>query len=124
VSEHLEPCPFCGAGETRVNESTHWTGLRLQVISARVRHWCVREEGQPSSVMEIAGKTREDAVRKWNQRIAAALNAQAGVVEALEDCIDSLEYVNRTHPESSGWGVRSERISKARDALAAIGGKQ
>jgi len=74
--------------------------------------------------MEIAGKTREDAVRKWNQRIAAALNAQAGVVEALEDCIDSLEYVNRTHPESSGWGVRSERISKARDALAAIGGKQ
>jgi hypothetical protein len=56
------------------------------------------------------------------ERIAAALNAQAGVVEALEDCIDSLEYVNRTHPESSGWGVRSERISKARDALAAIKG--
>jgi hypothetical protein len=53
---------------------------------------------------------------------ANALNAQAGVVEALEDCIDSLEYVNRTHPESSGWGVRSERISKARDALAAVKG--
>ena len=71
MSEHLEPCPFCGAGETRVDESTHWTGMRSQVISARVRHWCAREEGQPSSVLEIAGKTREDAVRKWNQRIAA-----------------------------------------------------
>ena len=56
------------------------------------------------------------------KRIAAALNA-AGVVEALEDCIDSLEYVNRAHPEASGWGVRSERIAKARAALAAIGGK-
>jgi hypothetical protein len=46
--------------------------------------------------------------------------ALAGVVEALEDCIDSLEYVNRTHPEASGWGVRSERIAKARAALAAV----
>jgi hypothetical protein len=53
---------------------------------------------------------------------ANALNQQAGVVEALEDCIDSLEYVNRTHPDASGWGVRSERIAKARAALAAAKG--
>ncbi len=71
MDEHLEPCPFCGAGETKIHETTHWTGLRSQAISARIHHWCVREEGQPSSHMEIAGKTREDAVRKWNQRIRA-----------------------------------------------------
>jgi hypothetical protein len=52
--------------------------------------------------------------------IAALQSGQAGVVEALEDCIDSLEYVNRTHPDASGWGVRSERIAKARAALAAV----
>ena len=54
--------------------------------------------------------------------IAAALNSQAGVAEALEDCIDSLEYVDRAHPEVSGWGVRIERIAKARRALAAVKG--
>ncbi len=71
MNEHLEPCPFCGAGETKTHESTHWTGRRSEVISVRIRHWCARDEGQPPSQVEIAGKTREDGVRKGNQRIAA-----------------------------------------------------
>jgi len=66
--EYLKPCPFCAAGETQVTESTHWTGMRSVVISARIRHWCPRIEGQPQSYMEIAGKTRDDAVAKWNRR--------------------------------------------------------
>jgi|SRR5215813_3849474 len=35
----------------------------------------------------------------------------------LIDCIDSLEYVNRNHPEATGLWVRQERIEKARRAL-------
>ena len=68
--DDLLPCPFCGAGETRFHESTHWTGLSQSVISVRIHHWCPREEGQPSSHMEIAGRTRADAIAKWNTRAA------------------------------------------------------
>ncbi|WP_435008057.1 hypothetical protein P12x_005326 [Tundrisphaera lichenicola] len=38
----------------------------------------------------------------------------------LEDCIDSLEYVNKAHPEVTGSGVRRERVAKAREFLAAL----
>ena len=69
--EALDPCPFCG-GEgdgLQVKESTHWTGQCSQVISATVIHWCKREPGQPQSIIQIKGKTREDAVHKWNSRV-------------------------------------------------------
>jgi hypothetical protein len=42
-------------------------------------------------------------------------------VKALTDCIGSLEYVNRMHPEATGWGVRSEHVANARAALAKAG---
>lgn len=74
--DDLLPCPFCGAGETRFHESTHWTGLSQSVISVRIHHWCPRDEGQPSSHMEIAGRTRADAIAKWNTRAALAERAQ------------------------------------------------
>ena len=118
MSEHLEPCPFCGAGETNIRETTHWTGLRSQVISARVIHWCVREEGRPSSGLDIAGKTREDAVRKWNQRIAAARNA-AGVVEALRPLEQALAEYDKP---SGGVDELYEIKDAARAALAAVKG--
>ena len=47
----------------------------------------------------------------------------AGTIDALrralEDAIESLEYVNRNHPEVTGSGVREERISAGRAALGA-----
>ena len=61
-------------------------------------------------------------VGEADARLEELQSDQSGVVEALEDCIDSLEYVNRTHPDASGWGVRIERIAKARRALAALKG--
>lgn len=45
------------------------------------------------------------------------------VVAMLEDCVDSLEYVNRSHPEATGWGVRAERIEKSKVVLASINPK-
>ena len=44
---------------------------------------------------------------------------QTALIKALEDCIDSLEYVNRMDPPVSGYGVRFERIHTARLAIAA-----
>jgi hypothetical protein len=51
----LKPCPFCGAGETTVQEFTYRSGFKTVVISARVKHWCPREEGQPQSFLRVAG---------------------------------------------------------------------
>jgi hypothetical protein len=66
--DELKPCPFCGAGDTQIKESKMWTGMRNQIISATVMHWCSKDEGQPQSVMQIAGKDRESAIAKWNSR--------------------------------------------------------
>lgn len=41
------------------------------------------------------------------------------LLKALEDALDSLEYVERHLPGLAGCGVRQERISKSRAAIAA-----
>lgn len=61
--EKLLPCPFCGDGETRIDEQSFWTGMRSQVISVSVRHWCPKNPLQ--SYIEIKAKTREDAIKMW-----------------------------------------------------------
>lgn len=65
----LNPCPFCGAGETRLDKAEHWLGMRSVVISATVMHWCPRPAGQPQSFLQVKGKTVEDAVERWNDRV-------------------------------------------------------
>ncbi len=68
MPQDLKPCPFCGAGETRMSESTYWTGGKPVVISVRVMHWCPRAEGQPQSLIQIAGRDAESAKAAWNAR--------------------------------------------------------
>ena len=63
------PCPFCGGSNTRVEESRHWTGQRYVALSATVVHWCNRPDGQPQSLLKLAGRDLEDAARTWNQRV-------------------------------------------------------
>ena len=67
VSELL-PCPFCGEGETKIDRATHWLGTRSEHLSTRIMHWCSRREGQPQSILQVAGKTDADAVALWNSR--------------------------------------------------------
>lgn len=64
----LSPCPFCGAGEIQVQESKHWTGMRSQIISVTVRHWCARPDGQPRSMIQMVGRDHESAIATWNRR--------------------------------------------------------
>ncbi len=67
----LNPCPFCGSSEMQsmvIKENKYWTGQSSTVISVVVEHWCPRIEGQPQRHIQIAGKTKEDAIRFWNQR--------------------------------------------------------
>jgi len=61
-------CPFCKNGTTEVREATHWTGMRSEVHMVTVMHWCEPTDGnQLKSFLQIKGKTREQAIRKWNK---------------------------------------------------------
>jgi len=74
TEELLRPCPFCGDGETRIDEShlsPTMDGGPGALISATVRHWCRRVDGDGvvGGGISFRGRTREDAVRAWNRRI-------------------------------------------------------
>ena len=66
MEDKLLPCPFCGGEETRIDEQTHWTGMRSQIISASVKHWCQKSPLQP--FIEMKAMTRENAINLWNTR--------------------------------------------------------
>ena len=62
----MKPCPFCGAGTTKVHESTFWTGMSSQILSVTVQHWC---EGEGlTSFLQVKGKTKQEAIDKWDTR--------------------------------------------------------
>ena len=65
----LLPCPFCGAGTTRVvmNGQT-WTGTKYSdPISVSVIHHCDPVEGQPSRLVERVGRDEESAIAAGRQ---------------------------------------------------------
>ena len=70
MSDELKMCPFCGGeGEgIRVDTTKMWTGMSDVIISAKVIHWCTREQGQPQTAIQVKGKTVQDAIDKWNTR--------------------------------------------------------
>lgn len=65
----LLPCPFCGAGETIVKPQKYWTGMRSEVISVEVRHWCPEHTGVRGSGVTMRAKTEAEAIEKWNRRV-------------------------------------------------------
>lgn len=69
MSADLPPCPFCGAGETIIKPQTYWTGMRSEVISVEVRHWCEDPTGVRGSHVTMRAKTEAEAVAKWARRV-------------------------------------------------------
>lgn len=63
----------------------------------------------------------------WNEYPSPPIQKEAAdaidiLATALRDCIDSLEYVDRAHPDLrglTGSAVRFERVAKAHAALSA-----
>ena len=68
MDERLIPCPFCGAGETQIRPNTYWTGMRSQIISVEVRHWCEETTGVRGSSVTMRAQTEDEAIAKWNKR--------------------------------------------------------
>lgn len=67
---NLEPCPFCGAGETQIRENGKmWLGMRYsEPASVSVFHFCDHVEGQPSRAIERCGRDLDSAIMLWNKR--------------------------------------------------------
>lgn len=66
----LQPCPFCGAGETQTRDNGYWTGMRNEIVSVEIIHWCVQLSAISGSRIVMRGKTYEDAAAMWNRRSA------------------------------------------------------
>lgn len=78
----LNPCPFCGAGETHIHENGKvWLGMRYsEPSSVSILHHCAPVAGQPSRAIERVGRDETSAVEAWNRRTQPAQQAQAEVV--------------------------------------------
>ena len=99
----LLPCPFCGAGTTRVvmNGQT-WTGTKYSdPISVSVVHHCDPIEGQPSRQIERIGRDAESAIAAWNRRARPA--------SAPEDMKLSEPAIL---PDGRGFGILSLPLPK------------
>ena len=70
IARELKPCPFCGAGETRIQEGGKvWSGMKYSApTSVSVIHWCPAIQGQPSRMIERIGRDEESAIAAWNRR--------------------------------------------------------
>lgn len=76
----LLPCPFCGAGESKihVNKGT-WNGSGYgEPVSVEVRHWCTDVPGQPSRMISRAGRDTASATAAWNTRAKWGQPAHSG----------------------------------------------
>lgn len=73
----LKPCPFCGGGEFDItevplNRMPHMSGKPSPIVSASVRHWCAKRDGQPTGLnVQMHGRDREAAIAAWNRRTEA-----------------------------------------------------
>lgn len=92
----LLPCPFCKSGETRIDEQSFWTGMRSQVVSVSVRHWCPKNPLQ--SYVEVKATTREEAVKTWNTRPQQSPSGDVQLALDAQVFVD--EFVARNDSES------------------------
>jgi hypothetical protein len=69
---HLNVCPFCGGGETRLEEkhlSPRMDGPGA-LISVAVRHWCTPFPGAVQQFRECRGRDMDSAVGAYNRTTA------------------------------------------------------
>lgn len=74
ATDNLSPCPFCGGGETSIDE--RWTAPDMSgkdsLIGVRIYHWCAIAQPRPAQRLriEVHGRDHADAAAAWNCRAA------------------------------------------------------
>ena len=69
----LSSCPFCGGGETWIDETKTRASLLEpdEVISVYVKHRCGGfARGAQSAFIQVRGRNRSDAIAAWDRRAA------------------------------------------------------
>ena len=68
----LLPCPFCGAGETSIQEKWDQPDMsgKRSLIKVWVYHWCEIPAARPAQRLriEVHGRDHSDATAAWNMR--------------------------------------------------------
>ena len=122
MNMELLPCPFCGAGTTRVvmNGQT-WTGTKYSdPISVSVIHHCDPVEGQPSRLVERVGRDEESAIAAWNRRASPASVPEGFTMSEPEILPDGSGFGTMTEREATLLGKverQSAALKLAREAL-------
>lgn len=115
LRQELLPCPFCGAGETRIDEKVFWTGRSNTIISVTVMHWCPRSPLQ--SLLQLTAKTREEAIALWNRR--SALDAAGEQESEPQGRVAGWKLVPvvGTEQMAQAWGQAAADLFIAKQAL-------
>lgn len=98
-TERLKPCPFCGAGNTEIRQNGRiWTGMKFSdPVSVSVRHWCAEVHGQPTRMIERAGRDEESAIAAWNTRAALAEAEGQAVPQVTDLMVDAYLAANTAY---------------------------
>lgn len=72
MDKRLRPCPFCGGGDTEINEIPLTRGPRMDgkpspIISVEIRHWCKHRDGLSTASIVFRARDRETALATWNR---------------------------------------------------------
>lgn len=78
--------------------------------------WLIYDVATDDTMAEVLSDDPKTAAN-----IVKAVNAHDDLVAALRDAIDSMEYINANHQEARGYGIRCDRIDKAKSALTKAG---
>lgn len=127
----LSPCPFCGEGETFIDESKTRASLLEpnEVISVYVKHRCGGfARGAQSAFIQVRGRNRSDAIAAWNRRVA--LDAQVMSDEKLAERIAQARWgyftwIRGPHFGDPSWmdlsqDARDTLLNESRQILSAI----
>ena len=117
----LKPCPFCGGGtfdvtEVPLNKMPSMDGRPSSIVSASVRHWCPRQDGQPGGLnVSMHGRDRTSAIAAWNRRSPSAHEL------ALAEAVGHIALLTAFCQDTPGWQHGSEAALASEAALEFIG---
>lgn len=113
IAAVLKPCPFCGAGETRVDEA-HLAPRMNQpgaLISVTIRHWCERQPGAAHvQLIAFTGRDHEQARAAWDRRAPITDTAAPTIAVKFPDGrvenVPAIVTTDGVKPKLEGLGWR------------------
>lgn len=120
----LKPCPFCGGGETRFDDTQNWTGMRYQHVCTTIRHFCQRpaDDEFVQAVITLRGRNKDDCTRRWNIQWNTRATDRDAILEEAARVADEIADQQRKMKARGAISVEAadESIGSCDDIAAAI----